>query len=188
MYTAVRVLTCASCGSSGSGAESRAAEHRGRKAAAFSGERQRHRRRKGGCPLCSPWSESSAVRMVRAEVNTAAYHSQAARQRALSQSRTQWNTRGKRQCVLVTKASGARPATGSACSGSLPGLQLSFSMSRQIAPFALETFGCQTLVVNRICEVGARPERWDMAGRGWAAVASSLWCGVCGGPSRSSAA
>jgi hypothetical protein len=30
------------------------------------------------------------------------------------------------------------------------GLQLSFRMSKQIAPFALETFGCQTFVSKRI--------------------------------------
>lgn len=43
------------------------------------------------------------------------------------------------------------------------GLQLSFKMSKQMAPFALETFGCHTFVSNRICVRDphlTRPNDW----------------------------
>ena len=44
------------------------------------------------------------------------------------------------------------------------GLQLSFKMSKQIAPFALETFGCQTFVSKRICKGNIRSLTRQMYG------------------------
>jgi hypothetical protein len=51
------------------------------------------------------------------------------------------------------------------------GLQLSFKMSKQIAPFALETFGCQTFVSKRICEGEIRSITSQMY---WAAIPHEL--------------